>query len=158
MICRTRLRVGSPFRRRSAGAESELARAIESGDVAVVGPAPEEDRPPKSYERAGEHLDRTGFAGSDPNWTGDVALLGGALERSERAVVTDDDPLREACKALSIPVSGSIGVPIRAIERGESSADEATEALLAMDEVGARLSARLLRRAERSIADAAGEE
>lgn len=61
-------------------------------------------------------------AAQSPDWTGDVALLGEALERSERVIVSDDKPLREACKTLSIPVSGSIGVPIRAVERGELNA------------------------------------
>lgn len=97
---------------------SELGRAIEAGDVAVVGPAPEDRHPPEPYER-GEHLGRSDFAARSPDWTGDVALLGEALERSERVIVSDDKPLREACKVLSIPVFGSIGVPICAVERGK---------------------------------------
>lgn len=73
-------------------------------------------------------------------------------------VVTDDRPLRETCKALSIPVSGPTGVLVRAVERGDLTPDDAKDALLAMDEVGARLSASLLRRAERLIDDAAPDE
>jgi len=93
---------------------------------------------------------------------GDVGLLALALLRDDpdRAldspvVVTDDRPLRQTCKALSIPVSGSIGVLVRAVERGDITAEEAKDTLYAMDEVGARLSASLVRRAERLIDDAA---
>lgn len=156
-------------------AEGELDRAVEAGDVSVRGPTADGDPTPSSYRRAAEHLDRPWTVdGTDPasddapsgsdesgetahderHWSGDVALLGQALELSDAVVVTDDNPLRETCKALSIPVSGSIGVLVRAVERGDVDADEATGKLLAMDEVGARLSARLLRRAERLIEDA----
>jgi len=94
---------------------------------------------------------------------GDIALLALALAPAapdrdtadDSLVLTDDKPLRKTCKALSIPVSGSIGVLVRAVERGHLSPEDATAALEAMDEVGARLSASLLRRAERLIADAA---
>ncbi len=88
------------------------------------------------------------------NWSGDVALLARAVERDEVVIVTDDKPLRKTCKALGIDVSGSIGVLIAAVERGELRPEDAKEALVAMDEVGARLSARLLRRAERLIDEA----
>lgn len=138
-------------------AKSELDRAVESGDVSVLEPRADADLP-RSYERAMDHLDRSApTASGDSNVIGDVAILGAALDRSDVVVVTDDKPLRDTCKALSIPVSGSIGVLVRAVERGDATADEAKDALLAMDEVGARLSARLLRRAERLIEDAAAE-
>lgn len=86
--------------------------------------------------------------------TGDLALLAGALAIENAVVITDDKPLRKACKALSIPVSGSIGVLVRAVERGDLEADVAKDKLYAMDEVGARLSASLIRRAERLIKEA----
>lgn len=93
---------------------------------------------------------------------GDIGLLALALERDgstfaldSPVVVTDDKPLRRTCKALSVPVSGSIGVLVRAVERGDLAPDDAKDGLLAMDEVGARLSASLLRRAETLIDDAA---
>jgi predicted nucleic acid-binding protein len=89
-------------------------------------------------------------------WHGDVALLAWALKaEDEIVVVTDDKPLRKACKALGILISGSLGVVIAAVERGDLAPEEAKGALVAMDEVGARLSARLLRRAERRIDEAA---
>jgi len=88
--------------------------------------------------------------------TGDVALLGRALD-GKAVVVTDDKPLRETCKALSVPISGSIGVLVRAVERGDADPDDAKATLYAMDEVGARLSASLVRRAERLIERATGE-
>lgn len=139
-------------------AKSELARAVRSDDVTVFDPRADDADLPQSYERAMEHLDRSApTASGDSSVIGDVAILGAALDRSDVVVVTDDKPLRDTCKALSIPVSGSIGVLVRAVERGDATADEAKDALLAMDEVGARLSARLLRRAERLIEDAAAE-
>lgn len=87
---------------------------------------------------------------------GDVTLLAAAVEAEEAVVITDDKPLRKACKALGIPLSGSIGAVIAAVERGDVEPVQAKELLAAMDEIGARLSARLLRRAERLI-DAAAE-
>lgn len=87
---------------------------------------------------------------------GDIALLALALQDdTERVVVTDDQPLRRACRARSVPVSGSIGVLVVAVERGALDAGAAVETLTAMDSVGARFSASLLRRAERLIEDAA---
>lgn len=92
----------------------------------------------------------------------DIGLLALALECDDSTValdspvvVTDDKPLRETCKALSIPVSGSIGVLVRAVERSDLAPGDAKDALLAMDEVGAQLSASLLRRAETLVDDAA---
>ena len=103
-------------------------------------------------QKAATHLGRS----DDPDeWAGDVPLLAAAMFESEVVVVTDDKPIRRTCKALSIPVSGSIGVLIRAVERGDVGAEAAKDELVAMDEVGARLSASLLRRAERLIDDAA---
>ena len=107
---------------------------------------------------AANHLGRD-YEESDH--TGDVGILGTALgfinssENKDIVVVTDDKPLRKTCKALGIPVSGSIGVVIAAVERGDLDPDEAKDSLVAMDEVGARLSARLLRKAERLIDEAA---
>lgn len=104
-------------------------------------------------ESAATHLGRSEDAS---DWGGDVALLASALRSEDTVVVTDDKPLRQTCKALSIPVSGSIGVLVRAVERGDLAEDEAKAKLEAMDEVGARLSASLYRKAERMIEDAAG--
>jgi len=87
-------------------------------------------------------------------YAGDVALLALALRESDSVVVTDDRPLRKTCKALSIPVSGSIGVLVRSVETEELSADEAKERLYAIDQAGARLSASLVKRAEKLIDDA----
>lgn len=95
----------------------------------------------------------------DEEPTGDFALLTQAIRIQQNTaqtavVISDDKPLRQTCKALSIPVSGSIGVLIRAVERDALDPDDAKDNLLAMDEVGARLSASLLRRAERLIDEA----
>lgn len=106
-------------------------------------------------EKASEQLGRP--TDSD-KWGGDVPLLAAALYHQNPVVITDDKPLRQTCKTLSIPVSGSIGVLVRAVERGDIEAGEAKDKLHAMDEVGARLSASLVRRAKRLIDDAASEE
>jgi predicted nucleic acid-binding protein len=115
-----------------------------------------------AFKSAAEHLGETDadwdwagvWSGGDMKWSGDVALLARALAMENAVVVTDDKPLRKTCKALGIDVSGSIGVIIAAVERDELSPEDAKDALIAMDEVGARLSARLLRRAERLIDEA----
>ncbi|RLM97132.1 DUF3368 domain-containing protein [Haloarcula sp. Atlit-7R] len=103
-----------------------------------------------AVEEAASHLGR-----SDGDPRGDAVLLAHALVAADPVVVTDDKPLRQTCKALSIPVAGSIGVLVRAVERGDIEPDDATETLYAMDEVGARFSASLVRKAERLIDDAA---
>lgn len=102
-------------------------------------------------QKAATHLGRSD---DTDDWGGDVPLLAAAMSESEPVVVTDDRPLRRTCKALSIPVSGSIGVLIRAVGRGDLGPEAAKDELVAMDETGARLSASLLRRAERLIDDA----
>ena len=135
-------------------ARDELDTAIEDGWIAV------EDPDVDAARRAAAHLgveDSLAAGESDTAAaSGDVALLAAVMERDRAVVVSDDRPLRETCKALSIPVSGSPGVVTRAVERGELDAEDARGLLYAMDEVGARLSATLVRRAERLI-DAAVE-
>ncbi|WP_132057044.1 DUF3368 domain-containing protein [Halorussus amylolyticus] len=105
----------------------------------------------ESVVHAATHLD----AELD-DYEGDVALLAFGTTAENPVVVTDDKPLRNACKALGVPLSGSVGVLVASVERGTLAPAEAKDALVAMDEVGARLSARLLRRAEKLI-DRAGE-
>jgi predicted nucleic acid-binding protein len=121
----------------------------------VVRPLDHSDVPDEwdaRLQKAATHLGRS----DDPDdWAGDVPLLATAMERNTPVVVTDDKPIRRTCKALSIPVSGSIGVLIRAVERGDLDPEAAKDELVAMDAVGARLSASSLRRAERLIDDAA---
>lgn len=108
----------------------------------------------RQLEEAAIHLGRP----SDPKqWGGDVPLLAAALKYDDPVVLSDDKPLRQACKTLSVPVSGSIGVLVRGVERGDVDAERAKSKLEAMDEVGARLSASLYREAERLIEDAATE-
>ena len=85
-----------------------------------------------------------------------MALLALALRTETPVLVTDDKPLWQTCKALAIPVSGSIGVPVRAVERDVIDAEDAIDGLYAMDEVGARFSATLIKRVERLI-DAASD-
>jgi predicted nucleic acid-binding protein len=129
-------------------AASELEAAIDRDDVTVLDTA----EATAELDAATDHLGRSA---ADEETDGDVALLARALDRADPVVLTDDKPLRTACKALSIPVSGTIGVLIRAVERGAIGPETAKERLVAMDQVGARLSASLLRRAERLIDGAA---
>lgn len=128
-------------------AATELAAAIERGDVALLDDGAVSGRD--------EAADRLGRSTDETEMVGDVALLARAHERERAVVVTDDRPLRTVCKSLSIPVSGAIGVLIRAVERGAVPPETAKERLVAMDRTGGRLSASLLRRAERLIDDAA---
>lgn len=140
-----------------------LSQRVRSGDINV------REVPGGPLSRAAIHLGKDDSASQErldeeaaPE--GDVGILGLALLRDHNraihgqpVVLTDDKPLRNACKALSIPVSGSIGVLVRAVERGDLDPDDAKAALVAMDEVGARLSASLMRKAERLIDDADGK-
>lgn len=132
-------------------ASSRLEEAIDAGWIRRRTVTPGGSTPPELYQAA-EHLGR-----DEPHEiTGDVALLAEAIRSEDTVVaVTDDKPLRKACKALGVPLSGSIGVIIAAVERGDLDPDAAKDALLAMDEVGARLSARLVRKAEKLIDQAA---
>jgi len=98
---------------------------------------------------------KLGRGGGEPR--GDAAVLGLSFEYGEPVVVTDDKPLRNACKTLGISLSGSVGVVVASVEEGNLDADEAKDLLVSMDEVGARLSARLLQKAERLIDEAVGE-
>lgn len=101
--------------------------------------------------RAASHL---GYGPIDDGWNGDVALLAFGLGAEDGVVVTDDKPLRKACKALGVDLSGSIGVFVATVEHGVLAADDAKDALEAMDAVGARLNASLFRHAERLIDEA----
>lgn len=141
---------------RDEPAASALEAAVESGDLKVANgdEAATTGVENERLERAAAHL---GYGPIEDGWSGDVALLAFGLGTDDSTVVTDDGPLRRACKALGVTVSGSIGVLIAGVEHGELAPDDAKDALVAMDETGARLSASLIRRAEGLIDDAAGE-
>jgi predicted nucleic acid-binding protein len=102
--------------------------------------------------RVEESMKRLGREG-EPR--GDAALLALALTYDDAVVVTDDKPLRKACKALGVSLSGSVGVIVASVEKEVLAPEEARELLVAMDEVGARFSASLLRKAENLIGEAA---
>ncbi|MEZ3116261.1 DUF3368 domain-containing protein [Halobaculum sp. MBLA0147] len=115
------------------------------------------ERPPKStLSTAAVHLYGDGVDDVDfDEPEADIELLACALQNEVKTVVVSDDmPLRETCKALSVSVTGSFGVLIRAVECGALEAEAARERLYAMDEVDARLSATLVRRVERQIEEA----
>lgn len=140
--------------------DRDLTRLAELSDNDIVEfGSPEnvcENGREEMLRRAAVHLGQD--LRSDSDIDGDVALLSLGMADDFGVIVTDDKPLRKSCMALGIPVSGSIGVLIAAVERGELESDQAKDALVAMDEVGARLSARLLRRAEQLIDEAADRE
>jgi len=118
-------------------ARSELSTA--KGDWLTVETADDE-----SVERASERL------GTDES-RGDTALLALGLGYDNAVVVTDDKPLRNVCKAVGVPLSGSVGVIVASVENGIHDTEAAKELLVSMDEAGARMSARLFRKAEALI-------
>jgi predicted nucleic acid-binding protein len=140
-------------------AATRLSEAVTEPNDWILVAAPSDD---SSLWAAATRLDgdkslgENGSAEStDERIEGDVELLAHAMDSEREAVVVSDDrPLRETCSALSVPVSGSIGVLVRAVEADVIDEETARERLYAMDEVGARLSASLVRRAERLIDDA----
>ena len=134
-------------------AASRLDTAVESGGIEVVRTRQflDDREQTSALDTAATHLDESS---DDPS--GDVALLALGLATDDPVVVTDDKPLRKTCKALGVPLSGSIGVVIAAVERDALEPEEAKRLITAMDEVGARLSARLFRKAERLIDEAGG--
>jgi len=109
------------------------------------------DVEPVDKERIEESTKKLGREG-EPR--GDAALLALALTYDEPVVVTDDKPLRNACKTLGVSLSGSVGVVITSVENDILDPEEAEELLVSMDKVGARFSASLLRKAEKLIEDA----
>ncbi len=128
-------------------AATVLERAVDAGWLQIAAP------PPDQYvQYAAMHLGRDV---DRVTYNGDILLLAHALAASNAVVVTDDRPLRKCCRTLSIPVAGSLAVLIRAAERGDTDPARATAILLSMDEVGPRLSASVLRRAEQLIAETA---
>lgn len=152
---------------RSEPAASRLNAAEGRGDVSIgdsggrIRPQDDEDTF-AVYQEAGAHLGKdlrkVELSGEvSARIEGDTALLSLCLALANPVLVSDDKPLRNVCKALSVPVSGSIGALIRAVERGDLSAEAGRNSLHAMDAVGARLSASLIRRAERLIEEAADE-
>lgn len=138
----------------------QLSAAVDDGWITVT------DHPPtEALSRAADHLgaddsrslrERPVEAPAErPVVEGDTALLAHALSARQTAVVVSDDkPLRETCKALSVAVSGSIGVLVRAVEVDAVDRQTAIDRLYAMDEVGERLSASLIRRGEQLIEEA----
>lgn len=129
-----------------------VRRTIHHDDASTDPPAPGE-----FVREAATHL---GVDDVESGWHGDVALLSLALsERTddEVVVISDDKPLRKTCAALGIDVSGTIGVLVASVERNDLTPTEAKDALQSVDRVGARLSAGLVRRAERLIDEAAND-
>lgn len=139
-------------------AVTTLSNAIKAGAIEHVHLHYELFDAPMAASHLGKDLEQDDLMGyGHLEIEGDIALLAIAMEWDGCVVVTDDKPLRKSCKALSIPVSGSIGVLIRAVERGDLQAEVAMDKLYAMDEVGARLSASLIKRAEKMIEEASDD-
>ncbi len=142
--------------------DDPAARRLDEGvaagwlTVTSLGELTDPERADDLLERAGTHLGREV---ADPP-SGDLALLAAGLagRDDDVVVVTDDKPLRRACRSLGVPLSGSLGVVIAAVKYGALGPDRARDVVVAMDAVGARYSATLLDRAERLIDEAAGEE
>jgi predicted nucleic acid-binding protein len=110
------------------------------------------DIEPADQRRVEESMKRLGREGET---RGDAAVLALSSKYDDSVVVTDDKPLRNTCKALGVPLSGSVGVVVASVEKDVLAPEEAKELLVAMDEIGARFSASLLRKAENLIDEAA---
>lgn len=134
-------------------AASHLERVREADSFSVLDQVVKEAHPVAS-NLASSYLDCDGRSWSAE---GDVALLAYALHNEslstiDRTVIaTDDRPLRSRCEALDIDVTSTIGILVSAVEHGALEADEAKEAMLAMDAVGPRVSVTSLRTAVRLI-------
>jgi len=128
-------------------AATALADAIDAGWLRVAAPPPDQ-----CVRNAALHLGRDV---DRVTYNGDIFLLAHALALDGSTVITDDEPLRRCCRRLSIPVAGSLAVLVRAVERGRLGPERATATLFAMDTVGPRLGASVLRNAESMIDEAA---
>jgi predicted nucleic acid-binding protein len=146
----------------SEPAQTQLERLVAAGTISDI----DWFQWTQKREVSGERVAAATHLGTDPAATvdtidgqqvltdGDVALLSLARSMENVVVLSDDKPLRNACKSHSISVSGTIAVLVRAVERGQYTREKATKKLYAMDEVGTRLSASLVKRAEQLIDDA----
>lgn len=106
-------------------AKSELHRAIHSYDLIVSQTDHVARRHFPYYRAASFHLDeKTPFIAGELAWSGDAALVGTALHTSERRVITDDGYLRRRCSDLNIPVTGSLGILIDAVDENQATTDE----------------------------------
>lgn len=133
---------------------SRLSTAVTNGWINIADLPPLTELRDAANHLGAEHTARLPETAdeNDVRVEGDTALLAHALSaRQEVVVASDDKPLRETCQALSIPVTGSIGILVRAVELGSIDTETAVDRLYAMDEVGERLSASLIRRGERLI-------
>jgi predicted nucleic acid-binding protein len=68
-------------------------------------------------------------AGLDPGETEAIAL---ALTSEDPLVLCDEADARDACESLGIPVTGSIGLILRAVSDGRASRDCAQDTLRAL--------------------------
>ncbi|MCU4744265.1 hypothetical protein OB955_18095 [Halobacteria archaeon AArc-m2/3/4] len=134
-------------------AASHLTRVREADSFSVLDQVANEAQP-VAANLASSYLDCDGRSWSAE---GDVALLAYALHNEslstiDRTVIaTDDRPLRSRCHALDIDVTSTIGILVSAVEHGALESEEAKEAMLAIDEVGPRVSVTSLRTAVRLI-------
>ncbi|MFB6178543.1 MAG: DUF3368 domain-containing protein [Halorientalis sp.] len=133
----------------SRPAATVLESAIDAGWLHIA--APPADR---YVQHAARHLGRDV---ERVTYNGDIFLLAQALAVPS-VVVTDDAPLRRCCRALSIPVAGTVAIIVTAVERGPYTPLQATGQLFALDEIGPRLGPPVRRAAEQLIAEAAGQK
>ncbi len=62
--------------------------------------------------------------------SGEEASLAYAMSQSDVLVLSDDQQARRACQALSLPVTGTLGLISAAFQRGDVSKDTARIALI----------------------------
>ncbi len=127
-------------------ARTALSHFLETHDIERQGLADE-----RSVEKAGQLL------GDEPH-TGDVQLIAAILasESGTVAVVSDDRRVRSTARSIGAPVTGTIGVIVRAVDDG-LSADEGNSIVRRLDRHGLHLTGELRDTAFDLIDEAAGE-
>lgn len=123
--------------------------AVSTGWVGIAAPPPAQ-----SIQQAAQYLGRDLTTGT---YHGDVLLLAHALAGPDTLVLTDDRPLRDACRRLSVPVAGSVGLVVWAVQAGALDPGTGTATLHALDTVGPQLTPAIRRRAEQLIGGAPAE-
>jgi len=140
-------------------ARGELHRAIHSYDLTVSQTDHIARRHFPYYRAAAFHLDETTpFVGGELHWSGDAALVGTALHTSDIKIVTDDGYLRRRCRDLTIPVTGSLGIVLGAVDEKQISTTEALEILQQIQHSSAWLGDDLIERVEREIKESKRDE
>ncbi|PSP86119.1 hypothetical protein BRC83_01655 [Halobacteriales archaeon QS_1_68_17] len=80
------------------------------------------------------------------------------MHTSNVEIVTDDGYLRRRCRDLTIPVTGSLGILLDAVDESQISATEALEILQQIQQSSAWLGDDLIERVESEIKESKRDE